>query len=363
MRICVLSERMAPPFDEGIKNYALHLAQGLGAHHDVLTLTTLGRSAPEFGVRNVASNRLLLSAPLARILRDFGADLVIYIPTACATFFSSLRTRLLKRYARGVPVVEVALQVRRYGPLSRLLMPPLRPDLVLVQSERTRGLLEGLGYRTAFCTPGVDMERFRPVDKVERDVLRRRYGLPPDSYIILHVGHLRRERNVQTLKAIQRGAENQVVVVGSSSTPQEGALVKELSRAGVRVIDEYIPQIAQVYQMADCYVFPTTSEMSAIDVPLSVLEAMACDLCVVSTPFGGLPALFESGPGFRYVEDKEQMIRAVEASKRVERPHTREMVEHYAWPRVARRTLQTICRVLALEDGVHRKQVAQGGKS
>ena len=128
MRICVLSERMAPPFDEGIKNYALHLAQGLRAEHDVLALTALGRSAPELGVRNVPANRLLLSFPLARALRRFGADLIIYIPTACATLFSSLRTRFLKIHAQGAPVVEVALQVRRYGALSRLLMPLLRPD-------------------------------------------------------------------------------------------------------------------------------------------------------------------------------------------------------------------------------------------
>jgi glycosyltransferase involved in cell wall biosynthesis len=360
MRICVLSERMAPPFDEGIKNYALHLARALRAEHDVLALTTLGRSAPELGVRNVPANRLLLSLPLMRALRGFDADLVIYIPTACATLFSSLRTHLLSIHAQGAPVVEVALQVRRYGELSRLFMPLVQPDLVLVQSERTRGLLEGLGYRTTFSTPGVDTDRFRPVDGATGDALRRRYGIPSDSYAILHVGHLRRERNVQALSALQHGDGNQVIVVGSSSTRQERALVGELIQAGVHVIDEYISDIAQVYQMADCYVFPTRSEMSAIDVPLSVLEAMACDLCVVTTPFGGLPALFEGGPGFRYVEGAAEMPQAVAACKRVERPGTREMVAPYTWSRAARRTLQTICETLELEKACDKQLVSLG---
>ena len=65
MRICLFSERMAPPFDEGIKNTALQLArgfavaQGAGDGHDVLTLTTFGRDVPELGIRNMPANRLL----------------------------------------------------------------------------------------------------------------------------------------------------------------------------------------------------------------------------------------------------------------------------------------------------------------
>ena len=342
MRICVVSERMSRPFDEGIKNYALHLARALDERHTVLTLTTFAETVPSLGIVNVPANRLLLSPWLALRMRRFRPELVIYVPTACATLNSFVRTRLLKAYARGVPVVLISLQLRRHGWLSRRIMPRLRPDLLLVQSEETRASLKPLGCSAQMAPPGIDLTRFRPVSGDERRALRRSSGVDPGDYVICHVGHLKRGRNVQSLLHLQRHPGNQVIVVGSTSTEQERSLVAGLRRGGVRIIDRFLPDIAHVYQMADCYVFPVDSETSSIDVPLSVLEAMACNLPIVTTRFGGLPAFFPATPGFRYAEGLEQMIDAVEASKALGTSGTREMVMPYAWPRVADQMIDMI---------------------
>ena len=49
MRICVLSERMVPPFDEGIKNYALQLARELGrSQQPVLLKRGFSATVPEW---------------------------------------------------------------------------------------------------------------------------------------------------------------------------------------------------------------------------------------------------------------------------------------------------------------------------
>lgn len=348
MRICVFSERMAPPFDEGIKNYALRLARSLMGQHEIVLLTTMGRGVPEHGLENRGGNRLLLSPSLARRLFVFRPELILYIPTACATLFSFLRARLLKMYGRGAPVVLLAMQPRRYGRLARLLMPHLKPDLILVQSERTRLSLGFLNTEIGFFPPGIDMERFQPADAARRLALRRTYGLRPEDYVLLHVGHLNPGRNVQLLKAMQAVPGNQVVVVGSTSTPQDGALVHELREAGVRVIPEYLPNIAEMYQLADCYLFPVIAETACVDVPLSVLEAMACDLAVITTPYGGLPLLFAAGEGFRYVKSIDEMVTMVEECKRLRCPGTRQMVQEYAWTRIGAWLLDSICRKLGL---------------
>ena len=355
MRICVFSERLAEPFDEGIKGYAWHLIRELRKAHDVLALTIFGRSSPEAGIRNVWGNKLLLSVPLARQVRRFRPELILYVPTACATPFSFWRARLLKLYGAGAPVVLVALQVRRYGWIAQRVMPHLRPDLVLVQAERTRASLAPLGCRLRLIPPGVDWERFRPATPERRARLRQAYGIDPQSYVLLHVGHLNRGRNVQALLPLQRPGQ-QVVVVGSTSTPQDEELVEELLRAGVKVIRGYVRDIAELYQLADCYVFPVKGETSAIDLPLSVLEAMACDLPVVSMPFGGLAtqiqgesrAQLEAGQGLVYVEDGSQLAEAVEACKRLARAGTREMVAPFAWPKVIPAILEGICADLGL---------------
>lgn len=349
MRICVFSERMAEPFDEGIKSYAAHLIGELGKAHEVMALTTFGESLPALGIENVPANKPLLSIPLARKVRGFRPELILYVPTACATPFSFLRACVLKAYGQRASVTLVALQVRSYGWLARRVMPRLRPDLVLVQSERTRASLEPYGCRLRLIPPGIDLERFQPAKPEKRAQLRRTYGIAPQSYVILHVGHLNRGRNVQALLPLQRQPGNQVVVVGSTSTPQDESLVQELIQVGVKVIGKFVNDIAEVYQMADCYVFPVRGKTSAIDLPLSVLEAMACNLPVVSMPFGGLPGKLSPGRGLRYVEDSGQLPEAVEACKGLADPGTREMVKPFAWPRVIPAILEGICADLGLD--------------
>ncbi|NLG49423.1 MAG: glycosyltransferase family 4 protein [Chloroflexi bacterium] len=348
MRICVFSERMRRPFDEGIKNYALHLARGLADQHEVMTLTAHGESIPELGIENLPSNPLLFSPWIAQRLRRFRPEVVLYVPTACATPFSFWRTRMLKLFAGGAPTVMVALQLRQYGRLGKLVMPRLCPDLVFVQSEATQEALAWCGCPIQMLSPGIDTNRFHPATPEKRLALRHRYGIRPEAYVACHVGHLNRGRNVQALLALQRHPGCQVVVVGSTSTTQDGELVAELRNSGALLIDTYVPDVAEIYQMADCYTFPVHSHISSIDMPLSVLEAMACNLPVVTTRFGGLPTLFQEGPGFAYIDSPEQLAAAVEASKGVQ-PDTRRMVEPYAWPRVAQRMLEQIAHLCRLD--------------
>ena len=46
-RICVFSERLATPFDEGIKNVALAVIRELSCDHSLLPLTTFGEDVPK----------------------------------------------------------------------------------------------------------------------------------------------------------------------------------------------------------------------------------------------------------------------------------------------------------------------------
>ncbi len=334
MRIAVFAERLQPPWDEGIKNTAVHIIRALRQAHEVLALTAFGQDRPELGLRNVPSNPLLCSPWPAAALGRFRPELILYVPTACATLFSFWRGRMLKLYGRGAPVVLLALQVRRYGRLSRALMPHLRPELVWVQAERTRASLQALGCALQWLPPAVDCNRFAPVSPERRILLRRKYGLEPQAFIVLHVGHLNRGRNVQALMRLAGRPNQQVVVVGSASTPHDATLVAELRQAGVKVFANFLAEVAELYQLADCYVFPVEGENAAIDVPLSVLEAMACDLPVVTTPFGGLPGLFPEGPGMRYLADLASLPELVEAVRQCPQPGNRAAVAPYAWERV-----------------------------
>jgi len=341
VRVVVFGERLAPPPDEGIKKLTLSLAAALrDSGHDVRLLTTGGANWPEMGLTNIPADRLLRSAELAAALRSFRPAAVIYVPTASLTLASAARGRMLKRYAGGAPVALVATQGRRHNGAVRLAARLLAPDLCAVQSAVTLAQARALGWRTVHLPPGVDLATFRPVSPTEKARLRAKHGLPVDRPVVLHAGHLNRSRGVHDLAAIADLACP--VLAASTSTPQDVTLSEELAAAGVRLFTGYMPHIEELYQAADAYLFPVPRDPlapSSIDLPLSVLEAAACDLPVITTRFGALPELWADAAGVTFYEDRAALRRAV-AQLRAGPGGTRRLAESFGWDAAANALLK-----------------------
>jgi glycosyltransferase involved in cell wall biosynthesis len=169
----------------------------------------------------------------------------------------------------------------------------------------------------------------------EKVRLRLKYDLPGDAFIVLHVGNTRRIRNLEALAAVQ-GDGCQVLVVSSTTIRGDRGVRERLERAGCLVWNHYVASIQEVYALADCYVFPTLTETAAIDHPLSVLEAMACNLPVVTRRFGALPRVFAPGEGLYFVDTAGDLARAVQEVRRSEPPvATRAQVMGLDWRAIA----------------------------
>jgi len=339
VRILFFSERLRAPYDEGIKNVAVQLIQALGAEHHLLALTSAGLDDAELGIHNVPVNRLLIGASLRRIVRAWQPQGIVYIPTACATLFSFVRARVLRQHARGAPTVLVTLQPRSYTAWAKPPMARLAPDRVLAQSVRTVNGLKELGCDTALLPPAVDSQRFCPVSPEEKAALRARYEIPRDARVLAHVGHLKGERNFTQLLALQTEDDYHILVVGSTSTDQEEALKGILRAAGASVIDTYVAHIEDIYRLSDVYLFLVEEQTAAIEMPLSVLEAMACNVPVVCTPFGGLPDFFTEMDGLLYWRSQSELRTLVEAA--ISTPcKTRSLVESRTWAAAAEELVQ-----------------------
>ena len=349
-RICLLSEDLSGAPDEGLKKFTLALARALRPRHDLTVLSTRGAASLSYAYLAPAP-RSFLSRRLKLALRALRPEILVYAARSSTTFSTFLRCRLLRTYAPSSRLVLLALQPRRHGLLQRRLLPHLKPDLTLVQGLESKRYLEQMGLRADVVSSGVDTDVFRPPSPAERLAARGWLGLEPNRPVVLHVGHLRRGRGVTALQQLAESGHAQVVLVTSSSTAHEAddGLAGELRASGVRLVTSYIPRIEQVYHAADCYVFPVESTDNAIEAPLTVFEALACDLPVVSTRFGGLPALFEGveNPGLVFVSDRNELI---ETALRVAAGgpwETRRLVSSFSWPAVAARVVQR-----ALKRGV-----------
>lgn len=140
----------------------------------------------------------------------------------------------------------------------------------------------------------------------------------------------------------------QVILIASTSTTIDADLLAELRQSGVKVITDFIEDIQHFYQLADCYVFPVFHAISAIDAPLSILEAMACNLPVVTTRFGALPSTFEPGNGLYYGDSEEEIIDMVKQAIGEQNCRTFEKVSSYSWDSLALSIVETLKEVAHL---------------
>jgi glycosyltransferase involved in cell wall biosynthesis len=137
------------------------------------------------------------------------------------------------------------------------------------------------------------------------------------------------------LADLQRGRDNQVVVIGSSIEPVDHRICKGLKQAGCLVWRSYFANIEELYALADCYIFPTLSSKDSVELPLSVMEAMACNLPVLSTRFGALPRVFSEGDGMYFVDKIEDFAPMLDYVKKTTgKTKTREKVLPYSWTNV-----------------------------
>lgn len=342
-RICVVSDSLGPPLDEGIRKFTASIIRGLSHHSLVVQGLAVGTDVnigSNGDVLSIRTNKLFLSPPLRRQMLALDPDVICYVPTASCTFFSFLRARLLKAFQPRARVVMVVLQARKHGALARHAIRWLRPDAVFAQSHATMDLLASLGCQPIFLPSGVDLGRFRPVLAAEKARLRAKYSLPLDDFLVLHVGHLKGGRNVEAMAGLRPHALG--VMLAARSMGQERGLRQELEDKGIVIIDTYMEEVQEIYQACDCYMFPVRDAGLAIDIPLSVLEAMACNLPVIAYPFGGLPLLFEPGDGLWFATRDEDFLQAIGDAKVSPLCRTRQMVEPYSWEGVAVRLLDVL---------------------
>lgn len=334
-KILLISDALCAPFDEGFKNIVFSLCKQLESKN-VLIVTDAQNKTNKLKVTRVSFNKLFLNKKLKLLLKTYSPDVILYVPYASYTFGSFFRGKILKLMSRNSRVLILGIQHRGLSIIEKILIENfLRPDLLLLLKKPHQGFFNEEELKIKILLPAVDRIKFCQATKKEKEEIRAEYHMPSNKKVVLHVGHIISSRNIESLVEIQRIHDMQVVIVGSSSTNSDSNLKEKLKKEGVIVMDNYIADISKIYKMADIYVFPVFNDTAAIDMPLSVLEAMACNLPIITTRFGGLVDLFKEDPAFMYFNTTEELIEKIKNMDNFENHNNRRKIEPFTWDRFA----------------------------
>jgi glycosyltransferase involved in cell wall biosynthesis len=167
-----------------------------------------------------------------------------------------------------------------------------RTGCTMVPTEALRRELADLGFERLLVVPrGVDTVRFDPARRSE--ALRRTWHAAPDDPVVLYVGRLAPEKNLDALVAsvhAMHRAEPRLrcVVVGDGPARADlGARLPQAHFAGTQLGDA----LAAHYASADLFVFPSLTETYGN----VTAEAMASGLAVLAYHHAAAAQLIRDG--------------------------------------------------------------------
>ena len=144
--------------------------------------------------------------------------------------------------------------------------------------------------------PGVDVERFRPMDEAEREAVRRRFGLPADGRLVVSLSRLVPRKGMDTLiraAAMLAPARKDLVVAiaGSGRDRQRLNRLIERTRAPVRMLGR-IPEDDKpaLYGAADVFAMLCRNRWAGLEQEgfgIVFLEAAACGVAQIAGDSGG----------------------------------------------------------------------------
>lgn len=218
-----------------------------------------------------------------------------------ATGFHTRFDDFARHYGVGFLTSSVFAYLRRFHN---------RGDATLVPTGELQKQLTDSGFsRVRLLRRAVDTVAFNPSHRDES--LRASWGVSPDQLVMLHVGRLAPEKNLELLlesytQLKARNPELKLVIVG------DGPARESLQRANPEVVFTGALRgeaLSKHYASGDLFVFPSLTETFGN----VTMEAMASGLAVVAFDYGAAREHIDSGDTGRTVgfADEEAFVDAV----------------------------------------------------
>ncbi len=187
---------------------------------------------------------------------------------------------------------------------------------VSMSSELTSEFIScGVPRESVYLIPqGVDVDEFHPVSSKERFDLRGKLRLPKNDKLVVFTGRLVSYKGIPLLLKVwdticQNHGAVKLVIVGTGGTDMfncENELKQFVESRGLQenvIFTGAVDNVNEYLQSCDIFVFPTSNEAFGI----SLIEAMACGLAVISTTIGGIKDIIIDGKNGLAIEPENQV--------------------------------------------------------
>ncbi len=340
----IITDLLKSPFDEGAKIATKYIVSHIKSLINCYIVSVNTPSKPVIADSHFQTNKMLLSSCFYRSIRKKKYKNILYIPESSSTLLSIFRARLLKLFT-GKEVTILALQPRKYSFLSQKIVKLLSPKNIITLSTATSEYFNKIGINNTPLTLGVDNIKYDEFNFDKKMQLRKKYRIDLAQIVLLHVGHIQKSRNLRWLIDVQQ--DNPlvcIIVVGSTYKPNDIIVYNELLKAGVRVINNFSPDMEEIYNLANFYVFPVLQNDGAIETPLSVIEAMSCNLPIITTKFGSLPDTFDEDGCFFYISTSED-INCILKTSLPGNCNNREKINLFTWENISKKIIAIVSTI------------------
>ncbi|SES93920.1 Glycosyltransferase involved in cell wall bisynthesis [Salinibacillus kushneri] len=310
MKIAIVTETFLPSTDGIVTRLTACIRYFLQEGHDVRII------APDLGVYEFEGAKVegipartlpfyrskkfsLPTRKVKKILADYEPD-VVHVVNPALVGFSGVR------YAKqlGYPMIasyhtNVAqyLDYYKLSPFKGLIWWYFRKlhnkaDLNLCTSKTVQDELVDLDfYNVHVWKRGVDTEMFQP-KRYDDDMRERLTNGQKDKILLLYVGRLAAEKEIEKIKSVLDESDDFVLAVVGDG-PHRSALEKHFEGTHT-VFTGFLhgEELAKAFASSDVFVFPSTTETLG----LVIMEAMASGLPLVAA---------KSGPTCEQIEDEK----------------------------------------------------------
>jgi hypothetical protein len=212
------------------------------------------------------------------------------------------------------------------------LLRKLYPGLILVPSYKSLLSLSRLSLDGEVVTFGVDPTCYRPATGDERAEVRKRHGIDKDTFVFL----LGSKSRAEAREAVAALGDDVKIVYAPHQRSGDSSSGRKRRRAH-RTEDP-----RECYTLADCFVFADEDVNQSAEIPMGVVEALACGVPVLTIPFGGLRDFFLEGSDLQYWDSVEQLTDAARHLREDYPIHVRS-VDEFSWQNVVRQIRAYFC--------------------